>query len=135
MSKVFVVSSVKHEFCNIKSYMNEIFLNLQKGNVNKIVIIDEYIHKSLKIIKKNFSCLTYKVSQITTLTFAIEILKHIVEVFRSYFGFIDEHLIDTQNIIELKNRDIFDYCDSASQQINNYINNFHYERMKAICLY
>ena len=135
MIKIFDVSSIKHEFYNIKSYMNEIFVNLETGNINRIVIIDYCIYKSLKIIKINFSRLKYQMSQISILLFAIEILKNIVEIFKSYFDFIDEHLKDTQNIIELKNRDIFDYCDSASQQINNYINNFHYERMKAICSY
>ena len=115
--------------------MNEIFVNLETGNINRIVIIDYCIYKSLKIIKINFSRLKYQMSQISILLFAIEILKNIVEIFKSYFDFIDEHLKDTQNIIELKNRDIFDYCNSASQQINNYINNFHYERMKAICSY
>lgn len=135
MTKVFDISCIKNEFYNIKSYMNEIFVNLQRGNINRIVIIDDYIHKSLKNIKINFSCLTYQMSQISILLFAIEILKNIVEIFKSYFDFIDENFIDTQTIIQIKNRDIFDYCDSASQQINNYINNFHYERMKAICSY
>lgn len=130
MTKIFDVTSVKHEFYNIKAYMKEIFVNLQRGNINRIVIIDYCIYKSLKIIKINFSCLTYQMSQISILLFAIEILKNIVEIFQSYFDFID-----TQTIIEVKNRDIFDYCDSASQQINNYINNFHYERMKALCSY
>lgn len=135
MSKIFNISIVKDEFCNINSYMNEIFVNLQRGNINRIIMIDDSIHKSLKAIKKNYSCLTYQTSQITTLTFAIESLKHIAGMFKSYFDFIDAHFIDSQCNIEIKNRDIFDYCDSAFQQINNYINNFHYKRMKAICSY
>ena len=98
-------------------------------------MIDRSIHKSLKKIKKNFSCLIYQTSQITTLTHAIESLKHITEIFQSYFDLIDAYFIDKQSIIELKNRDIFDYCDSASKQINRYINNFHCERMKALCSY
>ena len=135
MSKIFNVSNVKQEFCNINSFMNEIVVNLQRGNINRIIMIDDCIHKSLKAIKKNYSCLTYQTSQITTLVFAVESLKHITEMFHSYFDFIDIHFKDAQCNIDIKNRDIFDYCDSASQQINNYINNFHYERMKALCSY
>lgn len=135
MSKIFNVSNVKQEFCNINSFMNETVVNLQKGNINRVIMIDNSIHKSLKVIKKNYSNLTYQISQITTLTFAVESLKHISEVFQSYFNFIDTHFKDAQCNIEFKNRDILDYCDSASQQINNYINNFHYERMKALCSY
>ena len=135
MSKIFNVSNVKQEFCNINSFMNEIVVNLQRGNINRIIMIDDSIHKSLKAIKKNYSCLTYQTSQITTLTFAVESLKQVTEMFKSYFDFIDTHFKDAQCNIEIKNRDILDYCDSASQQINNYINNFHFERMKALCSY
>lgn len=135
MSKIFNVSNVKQEFCNINSFMNEIVANLQRGNINRIIMIDDSIHKSLKAIKKNYSCLTYQTSQITTLTFATECLKYITDMFKSYFDLIDTHFKDAQCNIEIKNRDILDYCDSASQQINNYINNFHFERMKELCSY
>ena len=55
MIKIFDVSSIKHEFYNIKSYMNEIFVNLETGIINRIVIIDYCIYKSLKIIKINLA--------------------------------------------------------------------------------
>lgn len=130
MSKIFNVPRVNHELCIINSLMNEMFDNLQKGNINRVVMIDSSIHKSLRTIKNNYSCLTYQTSQISILTFAFESLKHIAHKFKAYYEFID-----TQCNIEFKNRDIFDYCDSASKQICRYINNFHYERMKALCSY
>lgn len=135
ISRIFNVSNVKHEFFNIDSLMKEILVTLQQGNVNRTIMLDDSIHKSLKAIKNNYSSLTYQTSQITTLLFAIEYLKHIKYVFKAYFDFIDAYFSDVQCNIKVKNRDIFDYCDSASSQINTYINNFHCERMKALCSY
>ena len=132
MSKIFNILNFEHDFCTIISLMNEIVENLHRGNINRVVMIDKSIHKSLKSIKQNYSCLSYQTSQIITLMFAVKSLKHITYIFKIFFDFIDSQFIDTQCNINIKNRDIFDYCDSALQQINSYINNFHYERMKAL---
>ena len=135
MSNIFSVSNVKEEFGKIVTFMNDIFVTLQKGNINRVILIDDSIHKSLKEIKRNYNCLTYETSQIAILTFALEGLQHITEIFTSYFNFIDQYFDNTPFFLKVKNRDIFEYCDSASQQITNYINNFHYERMKVLCSY
>ena len=122
MPKFFNLSNLKHDVYTINSLIHEIIENLHRGNINRVVLIDESIHKSLKSIKENFSYLSYKTSQIKTLIFAVDFLKHITYLFKSYFDLIDSQFNVAQCNIKTKNRDIFDYCDSASQQINSYIN-------------
>lgn len=131
MTKIFNISTVKTEIENIKNFINDIILTFKTGNINRILLIDTYIHKSLRQIKRQYSSLTFDVSQIYTLTFSHEQLLHIRDIFNAYFNIIDSNNLD----IEVKNRDIIEYCESALQQLDNYIDRYHYERMKFICSY
>lgn len=137
MTKIFNITIVKSEIENIKTFINDVIVTLKTGNINRILLIDTHIHKSLREIKRQYSYLTFNISQIQTLTISHEQMLHIRDIFDTYFNIIDVNLdITNSNLdIEVKNRDIIQYCESALQQINKYIDTFHYERMKFSCSY
>lgn len=124
MNCIFDTSVINTEMIRILQQINRVFNCINSGNSNRIILIDNEINKSIKKIKKIYSCLSYNVSDLGTLHFAHDSITRLHEALIQYFEIVEHFNVKS------KNMDIFEYCTSALYQIESFKNNFHYERMK-----